>query len=90
MRILGEYSKQKLHILLDYGSCLSFLQEEIAKKLGCVLEPATPLMIKVANGQKIHSTKRAQGFMWVMQGHVFSYSIRLLPMDGCHLILGGD
>lgn len=27
MRLLGEYDKQKLHILLDSGSCLSFCRK---------------------------------------------------------------
>lgn len=62
----------------------------MAKKLGCSLEFATPLLIKVANGQRMMSTQRVVGFMWVMQGKVFTYPIRLLPMEGCHLILGGD
>lgn len=87
MRFFGEYGKQKLHILLDSGSYLSFLQEDMANKLGCSMEPATPQLIKVANGQRMMSTQRANGFTWVMQGKVFSYSVRLLPMEGCHLIL---
>lgn len=37
----------------------------MAKKLGCTLEPATPLLIKVAHGQRMINTQRAKGFTWV-------------------------
>lgn len=46
--------------------------------------------MRVANGQKLVSTKRATDFKWVVQGHEFQYSPRLLKNEGCEMILGGD
>ncbi|KAK6152008.1 hypothetical protein DH2020_014643 [Rehmannia glutinosa] len=90
MRLYGECGPHKLHILIDSWSTLSFIQEASAKKLGCHLEPTKPLLVKVANGQKMLSSKKAHNFKWKMQGHEFTYSLRLLETEGCDLILGGD
>ncbi|KAK6159411.1 hypothetical protein DH2020_006725 [Rehmannia glutinosa] len=72
------------------GSTLSFIQESTAKKLGCQLEAVKPLLVKVANGQRMVSSQRAMGFSWKMQGHAFTYPLRVLQNEGCDLILGGD
>ncbi|KAK6123755.1 hypothetical protein DH2020_042499 [Rehmannia glutinosa] len=61
-----------------------------AKKLGCNLQAAKPLLVKVANGQRLISTQRAEGFTWDMQGNKFTYPLRLLKNEGCDLTLGGD
>ncbi|KAK6139155.1 hypothetical protein DH2020_027104 [Rehmannia glutinosa] len=90
MRLFGESGEHKLHILIDSGSTLSFIQEATARKLGCHLEPAKPILVKVANGQRMVSSQRAANFKWVMQGQTFTYSLRLLENEGCDLILGGD
>ncbi|KAK6136529.1 hypothetical protein DH2020_029725 [Rehmannia glutinosa] len=52
MRLYGECGKHKLHILIDSGSTLSFIQSATARKLGCNLEPAKPLLVKVAMGRE--------------------------------------
>ncbi|KAK6121452.1 hypothetical protein DH2020_044798 [Rehmannia glutinosa] len=89
MRLFGEVNGHRLHILIDSGSTLSFIQESNAKKLGCQLEAVKPLLVKVANGQRMVSSQRAKGFSWKMQGHAFTYP-RVLQNEGCDLILGGD
>ncbi|KAK6152930.1 hypothetical protein DH2020_012569 [Rehmannia glutinosa] len=53
MRLFGTINGHKLHILIDSGSTLSFIREETTKKLGCPLETAKPLLVKVANGQRL-------------------------------------
>ncbi|KAK6119956.1 hypothetical protein DH2020_046304 [Rehmannia glutinosa] len=90
MRLFGECGGHMLHILIDSGSTLSFLQEAIARRLGCKLSVVKPLLVKVANGQRLVSTCRAKGFTWTMQGHTFTYPLRLLQNEGCDMILGGD
>ncbi|KAK6125713.1 hypothetical protein DH2020_040546 [Rehmannia glutinosa] len=90
MRLYGESGEHKLHILIDSGSTLSFIQEATARRLGCHLEPAKPLLVRVANGQRMVSSYKATSFQWTMQGHLFTYSLRLLDNEGCDLILGGD
>lgn len=50
MRVIREVGNHQLNILLDTGSTLSFLQEDTARKLGCVLHSDKPLMVRVGNG----------------------------------------
>ncbi|XP_057773723.1 uncharacterized protein LOC130993019 [Salvia miltiorrhiza] len=90
MKVVGEVEEHKLHILVDTGSTLSFLQESTAKKLGCKMEEVKPIMVRVANGQKLISTRQATNFTWGVQGHQFIYSPRVLASEGYDLILGGD
>ncbi|KAH6786761.1 hypothetical protein C2S52_006313 [Perilla frutescens var. hirtella] len=51
---------------------------------------ATPLLVRVANGQKLLSDSHAKGFTWNVQGHKFVYTPRVLKTEGYDLILGGD
>lgn len=90
LRVVGEVGNQQLNILLDIGSTLSFLQEDTTTKLGCIIHHDRPLLVRVANGQKLVSTRRAADFKWVIQGHELQYSPRLLRNKGCDMILGGD
>ncbi|KAK6163811.1 hypothetical protein DH2020_000675 [Rehmannia glutinosa] len=90
MRLFGECGEHKLHILIDSGSTLSFIQEATARKLGCKMSSVKPLLVKVANGQRLVSTSIADEFTWTMQGHRFTYPLRVLKNEGCDMILGGD
>lgn len=90
MRLFGEYGPHKLHILIDSGSTLSFVQETTAKKLNCSLTSAKLLLVKVVNGQRLVSSQQVDPFTWTIQGHKFNYSLRLLETEDCDLILGGD
>lgn len=89
MRVVGEVGKHKLNILLDSGNTLSFLQEETAKKLGCLTHSDKPILVRVADGQKLIITQRAGYFRWSVQGHESQYSPRLLRIEGCDMILRG-
>lgn len=90
MRLFGEFNQQRLHILIDTGSTLSFIQEATAKRLRCPLTPTDPLLVRVGNGQRLVCAKQVDSFCWKMQGHEFNYALRALEHEGCDLILGGD
>lgn len=47
MRVVGEVGYHKLNILLDTGSTLSFLQEDTAKKFGCLIHSDEPLLVRL-------------------------------------------
>ncbi|KAH6790051.1 hypothetical protein C2S51_005057 [Perilla frutescens var. frutescens] len=84
LRVTGKVDSQELHILIDTGSTLSFIQEITTRKLGCSLEQASPLLIRVANGQKLVSEAQVPGFKWDVHGyHLFipSESYRLRDMN---------
>ncbi|KAH6769439.1 hypothetical protein C2S51_014775 [Perilla frutescens var. frutescens] len=90
MRVYGQVGSHKLHILIDSGSTLNFIRKATTRELGCQLEPTRPLLVKVANGNRMVSSTRVNGFQWTMQGHQFTYSPRTLSTEGCDLILRGD
>lgn len=90
MRFTGMCNGQPLQILVDSGSTLSFIRESTSKRLNYTLAEASPMVIRVANGQRLISDKIAAGFSWDIQGHTFTYPLRLLQNEGCDIILGGD
>lgn len=90
MRVIGEVNGHKINILIDSGSTLSFVSEATAKLLNSKLEYTKPILVKVANGSKMVSSKLIKGFKWNIQQQTFTYSPRVLATEGCDLILGGD
>jgi len=46
---------KNLDILTDSGSTHNFLDLELAKKLGCKMEPINPMSVIVANGTKLEA-----------------------------------
>ncbi|CAA0833020.1 Unknown protein, partial [Striga hermonthica] len=90
LKFFGYYGGQRLLILLDTGSTLSFIKESTAKQLGCQVSEAKSIVVKVASGQKLKSSYIADNFTWRMQGSNITYPLRLLQSEGCDVILGGD
>ncbi|KAH6786813.1 hypothetical protein C2S52_006365 [Perilla frutescens var. hirtella] len=77
LRFTGTSHGHSLQVLIDIGSTLSFIKESTAQLLGCGIEETTPLLIKVANGQKLISSSRAENFGWDMQGHHLTHPLRI-------------
>ena len=50
MRVNGYKGKKTLHILIDFGSTHNFLDEHLARKLGCKLEPIAKQSVAIADG----------------------------------------
>ncbi|KAL0326406.1 UNVERIFIED_CONTAM: hypothetical protein Sradi_5209900 [Sesamum radiatum] len=89
-RVKGHAYDKEVQILIDGGSTHCFIDEKAAFELGCKLEPATPMIVSVANGYKMLSQLYCPTFTWEIQGHKFKYPIRTLTLGGCHMVLGGD
>ena len=53
MRVNGHIGKKILHIPIDSGSPHNFLNEQMARKLGCKLEPITKQCVAIANGNSM-------------------------------------
>lgn len=87
MRLMGQYEKHKLHILIDPGSTHNFLDIQIAKGLGCSLTPIKPMSVVAASGDLITKYK-CSSFAWKMQGYGFTAEIRTLPLGCSDLVLG--
>ncbi|CAM8908644.1 unnamed protein product [Rhodiola kirilowii] len=88
MRVVGQYGKRKLYILIDPGSTHNFIDVNVAKELGCLLESVTPMPVTAANGNNMMSSYKCSNFSWKLQGYAFSTDIRTLPLDCCDIVLG--
>ena len=88
MRVAGLKGKKTLHILIDSGSTHNFLDEHLATKLGCKLEPITTQSVVIAGGSTLQCQFMVREFTWILHGIEFSADILLLPLGGCDLVLG--
>ena len=59
-------------------------------KEGTEILQTKPLSITVANGDKLYSTAKCRNLEWMMQGHLFSHDLRVLPIGGSDIVLGVD
>ncbi|KAL4289531.1 hypothetical protein GQ457_14G023340 [Hibiscus cannabinus] len=59
-------------------------------KEGVEVISTTPLIITVANGEKLYSTAKAKQLHWKMQGYQFQHDFRVLSMGGSDMVLGVD
>nr|GEY15474.1 hypothetical protein [Tanacetum cinerariifolium] len=60
--------KCSVHALIDSGSTHTFLDIQVAKRMGCRLRSTCPMDVSVANGQIIKSVFECKGFTWTLQG----------------------
>ena len=56
IKLHGIVKNQELLILIDSGSSCTFISDKMATALNCVLMPAPPIQVTVANGDKLQST----------------------------------
>ena len=54
MRVTGHYGRRPIQLLIDSGSTHNFLDIELAKKLGCKMEPICMQPVTVADGSELH------------------------------------
>ncbi|CAJ2675682.1 unnamed protein product [Trifolium pratense] len=88
MRISALHNKKLLQILIDSGNTHNFLDLEMAKKLGCKLEPISPIQITAGGGHTLEAPFICKSFKWVMQQTRFQADVIVLPLVCCDLILG--
>ncbi|KAG8391208.1 hypothetical protein BUALT_Bualt01G0163900 [Buddleja alternifolia] len=90
LRIQGLVKNSSIQILIDSGSTHCFLDETVATTLGCHIEFTNPILISVADGNKIVSLTFCPDFTWEIQGTKFTYPMRIIKLGGCDVVLGGD
>ncbi|XP_074266111.1 uncharacterized protein LOC141588577 [Silene latifolia] len=88
MRVTGKVRSHSVHILVDSGSTHNFLDEAVARKLGCRLVNTCPLEVSVANGDTIVTTKMCKKFNWQLHGVEFLADVMIVPLGGCEMVLG--
>ncbi|MCH83985.1 Ty3/gypsy retrotransposon protein, partial [Trifolium medium] len=88
MKICGSHNQKTLQILLDSGSTHNFLDLEVAKKLGCKLEPVPPMIVTAGGGNKLHAPFVCRNFSCQIQQTTFVADVVVLPLGCYDLILG--
>ncbi|KAL4351905.1 hypothetical protein GQ457_06G037700 [Hibiscus cannabinus] len=89
LRIQGTIKGKPLSILVDSGSTHSFINPGWAKE-GVEVISTSPLVITVANGEKLYSSAKSKQLTWKMQGYQFEHDFRVLCMGGSDMVLGVD
>ncbi|XP_019197771.1 PREDICTED: uncharacterized protein LOC109191615 [Ipomoea nil] len=90
LKLLGHIQKQPVVILVDSGSTHSFLDPKIMCQLRREPEKANPLVVTVANGERVVSDAVSQGLGWQIQQECFVKDFRLLKLGECDMVLGMD
>ena len=88
MGIRGTINGHWVIILIDTGSTHDFLDAAILSKLQLQLDPTISFEVKVANGETIKTKGVCVDVKVVMQGHIFSMDLNVLPLGDCKLVLG--
>ncbi|KAE8694183.1 hypothetical protein F3Y22_tig00110788pilonHSYRG00591 [Hibiscus syriacus] len=89
LRIQGSIKGKPINVLIDSGSTHSFVTPKWAKE-GVEVVNTQPLVITVANGEKLFSTARSNMVSWKMQGYEFQHDFRVLSLGGSDMVLGVD
>jgi hypothetical protein len=64
VRIQASVGDQAMILLVDSGSSNSFVNRRFAERAGCIITPAPPVSVKVANGQLMLSDSQVTELQW--------------------------
>ncbi|CAL1406100.1 unnamed protein product [Linum trigynum] len=90
LQIPATAGRANLLVLIDTGSNHTFLSREKASELGCRLDSAPPIRVKVANEASLVSDSICTDFQWQMQGKQFGFAVRALELGSLNLVMGLD
>ncbi|XP_015158625.1 uncharacterized protein [Solanum tuberosum] len=88
IRVTGYHEKRPLQILIDTGSTHNFIDEEMARQLGCKASTIMEQSISVADGRKVQTASICRNLQWLLQGTIFSSDFLLLPLGNIDVVLG--
>ncbi|KAJ4789012.1 polyprotein [Rhynchospora pubera] len=90
MKFKGQIGKVPICALLDSGSTHTFVNPEVIQCLNLPIHQANPMVVMVANGEKMVTDTTCQALKFKLQGHEFERDVRLLAIQGYDMILGLD
>ncbi|XP_026453896.1 uncharacterized protein LOC113355284 [Papaver somniferum] len=90
IRVTGILHSEDILVLIDTGSTHSFVDSQLAEKLQLPIIPTGHMLVTVANGDTTISKGLCSELVWSMQGYQFCGDLRVLPLGGCHMVLGVD
>ncbi|KAH0730002.1 hypothetical protein KY289_001190 [Solanum tuberosum] len=88
IRVTGYHEKKPLQVLIDTASTHNFIDQEVAKRLGCQTTTIMTQSISVADGRKVQTGSVCKNLTWLLQGTTFSSDFLLLPLGNMDIVLG--
>jgi len=77
-------------ILLDFGSNNSFVSSSVAAKLQGVQPLLSPVSVQVADGSAVQCSQEIPSAEWLVQGHTFHSTLKVLDLGYFDMIFGMD
>ncbi|GJV00143.1 retrotransposon-related protein [Tanacetum coccineum] len=87
IRIVGHVGTRKVQMLMDTGSSHNFIDYALAVNLGCKMVKRNPMVVRVANGNKIQCDTMVQDFRWKMHSIEFSIDLMVMHLGGSDMVL---
>jgi len=88
MRLLGKIGKQQILILVDSGSIGTFVSTSLVQKLKLPVTDCAESIFKSANGGLMVCNTMVPELRWMVQGHTFCSSAKVLDLHCYDMILG--
>jgi hypothetical protein len=90
IRLQGTIKGKQVLILIDSGSCGSFINSTTVKELGLTQTEVEPVTVQVADGGKTRITTAVTDMEWECQGSKFKDTFRVFSVPCYDIILGMD
>ncbi|KAJ4733316.1 polyprotein [Rhynchospora pubera] len=90
MKLKGKVGQKCVCALIDSGSTHSFVNPDVIHSQSFEVTKNTPMVVMVANGNKMVTDLECKGLKFTLQGHEFKKDMRVLDVKGYDLILGID
>lgn len=78
LRVRALVGNQVMLMLIDSGSSHSFVNASLVERIGYTPVNINPMVIKVANGDKMLCNKMITGMRWWIQGYTFQHDMKVL------------
>jgi len=88
LRLSVRVAGVQLQALVDTGSTHTFIHEEVARRLGLLIEHRPGISVKVANGDRVTSPGVCKGTKIGIGKDTFTIDCFALPLDGFDIVLG--
>jgi hypothetical protein len=88
LKIEGYIKKEKVIVLIDYGSTHNFIHCELDKTLNCFRYPTPEFQVMIENGGTINCPGKCHNINLTMGEYVMNSPMISIPMGGVDFIQG--
>jgi hypothetical protein len=89
-RLQGTIAGKQVLLLVDSGSCGSFISSDAVKRLGLETISVPPVNVAMANGAKTEVNTAVPGVKWECQKATFNTDMRVFDLPHYDIIVGMD